>query len=83
MARFIAPEDKTIGDALSCLGLTYLSAYLLSLIIWLFWPLDPELVMYSNRISVPAILGEIISIPFWLKRFGYIGSKSQSSDEKL
>ena len=77
MARFIAPENKTIGDALSCLGLTYLSAYLLSLLIWLFWPLDPELVMYNNRISIPAILGEMIVIPFWLQRFGYIGNQSR------
>ena len=78
MARFLAPEGKTISEALTCLGLTYLSAYLLALLIWLFWPLDPELVMYNNRISIPAIMGEMIAIPIWLKRFGYIGQAKSS-----
>jgi len=75
MARFLAPVDKTLGETLSCLALSYFTAYLLSLLIWFAWPLDPELVMYNNRISIPAVLGEIIVIPFWLKRFAYIGSK--------
>ncbi|MCU7939236.1 MAG: hypothetical protein KZQ64_11970 [gamma proteobacterium symbiont of Bathyaustriella thionipta] len=75
MGRFLAPEDKTIIDALNCLALSYISAFLLSLFIWFFWPFDPELVMYNNRISIPAILGEMIAIPIWLKWFGYIGDK--------
>lgn len=75
MGRFLAPEDKTLNDALSCLALSYFTAYLLSLIIWFAWPFDPELVMYNNRISIPAILGEMIAIPFWLKRFSYIGER--------
>ena len=72
MARFIAPQDKTIYDAIRCLGLTYISAFILSLIIWLLWPFSPDLVLYSNRISIPAVLGELIAIPFWLKRSGYL-----------
>lgn len=71
MARFLAPREKTIGHALSCLLYTYITAFLLALIFWLFWPFDPELILYNNRISVPAILGEIIAIPFWLKQYGY------------
>ena len=81
MGRIIAPEDKTIADALRCLALTYITAYFLSLLIWLFWPLDPELILYNNRISVPAILGEALAIPFWLKRCGYIGQKRTTSLE--
>ncbi|MDX2502881.1 MAG: hypothetical protein QNL62_00180 [Gammaproteobacteria bacterium] len=76
MARFIAPQDKTISDALACLALTYISAYLIALLIWLFWPLAPDLIMYNNRISIPAVLGEIIAIPFWLKKFAYLKPKS-------
>jgi len=79
MARIIAPQDKTIGEAMQCLALSYVTAYFLSLIIWLVWPLDPELIMYKNRISIPAILGEVIAIPFWLKRFGYIGRKQTTT----
>lgn len=73
MARFLAPKEKTIADALSCLALSYFTAFLLSLPIWFAWPFDPELVMYNNRISIPAILGEMIAIPIWLRRFAYIG----------
>lgn len=72
MARFIAPQDKSFCDAVRCLGKTYISAFIAALIIWLFWPLSTELIMYNNRISIPAILGELIVIPFWLKRCGYI-----------
>jgi len=71
MARFIAPQDISFCDAIRCLGATYLSAFLLSLPIWLFWPLSNELVLYSNRISMPAVIAEMIAIPFWLKRYGY------------
>lgn len=79
MARFLAPADKTIAIALKCLALSYVTAYFLSLIIWIAWPLDPELIMYKNRISIPAIIGEAIAIPFWLKRFGYIGRQQTTS----
>ncbi len=72
MAQFIAPPDKTIKDALNCLAATYVSAYFIALLIWLFWPFDPELSMYKNRISIPAIIGEAIAIFFWLKHFKYI-----------
>lgn len=80
MARFLGPntvgaDKRTIGDALSCLALTYLSAYFIALFFWLFWPLDPELILYNNRISMPAVLGEIIAIPFWLKQYGYFKRK--------
>ena len=71
---FYCSKDKTIGDALTCLAATYITAYFIALLFWLFWPLHPDLIMYNNRISVPAVLGEIIAIPFWLKRFGYIKS---------
>ncbi len=71
MARFLGPNNKSISDALSCLALTYITAFLLALLFWLFWPLDPDLILYNNRIIIPAILGEIIAIPFWLKQFGY------------
>jgi hypothetical protein len=80
MGRFLAPEDKTISDALRCLGLSYLSAFVLSLVIWLFWPLPSDWIMYNNRISIPAVLGEAIVIPIWLKRFGYIGRKNTGSN---
>ena len=79
MVRFLSPENKTISDVLSCLALTYVSAFLLALLFWLFWPFDPELILYNNRISIPAILGEIIAIPFWLKQFGYIGKKKPTT----
>ena len=72
MARFIAPQDKSFYDAIRCLASTYISAFLLSLLIWLFWPLSPDLVLYSNRISIPAVIGELMAIPFWLKRYGYL-----------
>ena len=49
-----------------------------ALLIWLLWPLHPDLILYRNRISIPAILGEIIAIPFWLKRFGYLYSRTDS-----
>ncbi len=75
MARFLAPRERTLSNALSCLALTYSTAFLLSLLFWLFWPFNPELILYNNRISIPAILGEIIAIPFWLYRFNYFKSK--------
>ncbi len=75
MARFIAPPDKTIKDALNCLAATYISAYFIALLIWMFWPLDPELTMYRNRISIPAVIGEGIAIFYWLKHSGYIYRK--------
>ena len=77
MARFLAPKERTFKDALSCLALTYISAFLLALLFWLFWPLSPELILYNNRISIPAILGEIIAIPFWLYQFGYLKKKGK------
>ncbi len=71
MARFLAPRERSLSDALSCLALTYITAFLLSLLFWLFWPLNPELILYNNRISIPAILGEAIAIPYWLYRYNY------------
>ena len=75
MARFLAPKERTFSDALSCLSLTYITAFVLALFFWLYWPLDPELILYNNRISIPAIMGEIIAIPFWLYQFNYFKSK--------
>ena len=72
MARFIAPQDKSFCDAIRCLAATYTTAFILSLIIWLVWPFPNEWVLYSNRISIPAVLGELIAIPFWLRRYGYL-----------
>lgn len=73
MARFLTSNTnrRTIRNALSCLALTYISAYAIALPIWLFWPFDPELILYNNRISMPAVIGEAIAMPFWLYRFGY------------
>lgn len=79
MARIIGPKDKTARDALRCLVLSYITAYILAVLIWLVWPLEPELILYRDRISIPAIIGELIAIPFWLKRFGYF--KKQTFDE--
>ncbi len=79
MARFLNHDysnKNSIGDILSCLSLSYISAFFLALIIWLFWPLDPELILYNNRISIPAIIGELIAIPFWLNQFGYFKRKT-------
>ncbi len=82
MARFLSPENKTISDALSCLALTYITAFLLALLFWLFWPLHPDLILYNNRISIPAILGEIIAIPFWLYQFNYFKKSNKMNSKK-
>ncbi len=71
IARFLNPPNKTISNTLLCLVVSYISAYLIALGLWLFWPIDPELILYHNRISIPAVLGEMIAIPFWLKQFGF------------
>jgi len=57
---------------LKCIFYSAISAYFISLFIWIFWPLHPDLIMYNNRISIPTVIGEFIAIPIWLKRFGYI-----------
>lgn len=72
MARFISPPDRTLKHALKCLAATYITAYFIALFIWLFWPLAPELTMYKNRISIPAIIGEGIAMVYWLKHYKYI-----------
>ncbi len=81
MVRFISIRTQTISSILSCLIFSYLSAYLLSLFFWFAWPLDPEWVMYNNRISIPAILGELVALPFWLKWYGYMGRKKSKDSE--
>jgi len=57
--------------ALRCILYTIISAYILSILIWLAWPLDPSLIMYNDRLSIPTAIAEFIVIPFWLKRCGY------------
>lgn len=77
--RLIENHNVEHLAGLRCILYSAVSAYLLSLIIWIFWPLHPELIMYNNRISIPTVIGELIAIPFWLKRFGYIYRKNKPS----
>ncbi len=77
ISRFLNPTHKSFTRLLLCLLTTYISAYLIALIIWLFWPLDIDLILYHNRISIPAVIGEIIAIPIWLYWFHYIGLSSK------
>lgn len=70
--RLIFNHTVTLKNGLLCILLTQISVYVLSLIIWLLWPLDPNLVMYHNRISVPAVSAEILLIPLWMRYFGYL-----------
>lgn len=79
MTRFLAPDNKTISDTIKCLALSYISAYVIALVIWLFWPLAPELVLYRNRISVPGVLGELIAIPYWLYKLGWLKPRMDSN----
>ncbi|MDX1654460.1 MAG: hypothetical protein R3310_04530 [Candidatus Competibacteraceae bacterium] len=58
--------------ALWCILLTALSAYLLSLPLWLLWP-DPDNLLLRDTFSVPALLGEAMAMPFWLWRLGFVG----------
>ncbi len=75
MARFIAPSDRTIKHALSCLAATYITAWFIALLLWLFWPLDPDLILYKNRISIPAVIGEAIAMLYWMKHYKHIFRK--------
>jgi hypothetical protein len=69
--RLIPDHNIPHMRGLRCILYAQLSAYFLSLFIWMLWPLDPELIMYNNRISIPTVIGEIIAIPFWIKHVGY------------
>ncbi|MFK5984145.1 MAG: hypothetical protein QM479_01790 [Pseudomonadota bacterium] len=69
--RLIPEHQVTHLRGLRCIIYSLISAYLLSLIIWISWPADPALIMYNNRISLPAVFGEFIAIPFWIIRCGY------------
>ena len=60
------------GRALVCILLTALSAYVLSLPLWLLWP-DPDSLMLRDTFSVPALIGEALAMPFWLWRLGFLG----------
>ncbi|MBF0265769.1 MAG: hypothetical protein HQL46_10890 [Gammaproteobacteria bacterium] len=62
--------------ALRCIIFTIITAFILSIIIWLIWPFDPSLIMYNDRISIPASIAEFIAIPFWLKRCGYFNRET-------
>ena len=76
--RLIPEHNVPHMQGLRCIIYTQLSAYLLALVVWLLWPIDPQLIMYNNHISVPNVIAELITIPFWLKRFGYFKKKNKS-----
>jgi len=80
--RLIPEHNVPHIKGLKCIFYTQISVYFLSIILWILWPLDPQLIMYNNRISVPSVIGEIIAIPFWLKYFGYFKPKKTSIDQK-
>lgn len=69
--RVFPNPGLSIAQGLSCILITFVSAYLLSMLIWLFWPLHTGLILYNDRISIPAVIAEIIALPFWMKRYGY------------
>jgi len=79
--RLIQNHNVEHLAGLLCILYSALTAYVLSLLVWIFWPLHPDLIMYNNRISVPTVIGELIAIPIWLKRFGYIFTQKKSAQE--
>ncbi|MFK5891859.1 MAG: hypothetical protein QM504_01400, partial [Pseudomonadota bacterium] len=72
--RLIPVHNVPHMAGLRCIVYAQVSAYMLSLIIWILWPLDPLLIMYNNRISVPTVIGEFIAIPLWINSYGYFDS---------
>ncbi len=74
--RLIPDHNIPHMTGLKCIFYAQLSAYFLSLFLWVLWPIHPDLIMYNDRISVPTVIGEIIAIPFWIKRFGYFKKSS-------
>lgn len=77
--RLIPEHNISHMTGLRCIIYAQVSAYVLSLIIWILWPLDPLSIMYNNRISIPTVIGEFIAIPLWIKRFGYFKPKISHS----
>jgi hypothetical protein len=73
--RLIPEHNVPHLSGLRCILYTQITTYILSLIIWVFWPIDPQLIMYNNRISIPTVIGEFIAIPLWMKRYGYFNQK--------
>jgi len=79
--RLIPEHNVQHMDGLRCILYTQISVFIFSIFLWIFWPLDPQLIMYNNRISVPSVIGEIIAIPLWIKYFGYFNSSPQSDKD--
>ncbi len=69
--RLIFEHSVSVKNGLLCIFFSQLSAFFLSFFIWLSWPLDTGLILYHDRISIPAVVAEMIAIPFWLRYFGY------------
>ncbi len=61
--------DKWQG--LRCIFFSTGSAFILSLPIWLFWPFNDINVLYNNRLSLPTIMAQCITIPYFMRRYHY------------
>lgn len=71
--RLLSNEQIDKLQGLLCILYTCLSAYLLSLVILLLWPFGDELPLLINeRLSVPAIIGTALAMPYWLYKFHYL-----------
>ena len=79
--RLIPEHQIPHMDGLRCILYTQISVYIISLILWILWPLDPQLIMYNNRISVPTVIGEVLVMPLWIKHFGYFKSSNKNNKD--
>lgn len=79
--RLIPEHHVQHVDGLRCILYTQISVYILSIILWVLWPLDPQLIMYNNRISVPGVIAEVIVMPLWIKHFGYFKSSKKNDKD--
>jgi len=70
--RLIPDHQVKTTDGIKCIFLTLISSYFLSLVIWILWPLHPDLILYHDRLSVPATIAELICMPFWIRHYGYL-----------
>ena len=75
--RLITEHNVPHLSGLRCILYAQISAYILSIIVWVFWPIDPQLIMYNNRISIPTVIGEFIAIPLWMKRYSYFNQNKK------
>jgi len=69
--RLIPFHQVPTMKGIQCIILTTLSAFFLGILFWIFWPLHPELILYNDRISIPAAIAHFIMMPLWLSFFGY------------